>query len=407
MATKLSDDSIKRLAQRAGIVRLDNDVYDAMRSQIETYLLNILNVIIVNVDWGQNSTVLKRHVIPVLPTALYAEDIPTKKCQAKEVTHKKQKSKPLTQSLKEVRRLQTCSGLILSKKPFSDIVRRTTENLKTDVKYSEDAMLLIQYSTEYEMTKILRNAIVLCTHTDRMTVQEKDIRVAVNMTDILPRVHIPSSALPTVDFGMYIKKILATIHPDLKISTNANSQINYILNLLGRAISEIALDGAAIFKKANTVQARDVQSAVRCILREDGLRTHSIVEGTKAVTKYSSNMEKNGPLTEKAGLMFPPSRGKLFLQGAFDKGSTHPRMRIGGYAPIYLTAVLEYITCELVELSGNVTRNNHRIIMSSRDLMTAINNDQELSNLMRILKIDIISSGVMPFINSKFLPKKK
>ncbi len=51
----------------------------------------------------------------------------------------------------------------------------------------------------------------------------------------------------------------------------------------------------------------------------------------------------------KAGLVFPPSRvGRLMRQGRFTQ-----RMNI--VAPVFLTAVLEYLASEILDLAGNIS----------------------------------------------------
>ena len=52
----------------------------------------------------------------------------------------------------------------------------------------------------------------------------------------------------------------------------------------------------------------------------------------------------------KAGLIFPVGRAERHLRAVTDA----PRVGVG--APVYLAGVLEYLVAELVEISGNVAR---------------------------------------------------
>ena len=56
----------------------------------------------------------------------------------------------------------------------------------------------------------------------------------------------------------------------------------------------------------------------------------------------------------RAGLQFPVGRVHRFLR----KG--HYASRIGSGAPVYLAAVLEYLSAEILELAGNAARDNKK-----------------------------------------------
>lgn len=71
---------------------------------------------------------------------------------------------------------------------------------------------------------------------------------------------------------------------------------------------------------------------------------------------------------------------------------------------MYLAAVLEYLTAEILELAGNAARDNKKSRIIPRHLQLAIRNDEELNKLLG--GVTISQGGVLPFIQSELLPAK-
>lgn len=100
----------------------------------------------------------------------------------------------------------------------------------------------------------------------------------------------------------------------------------------------------------------------------------------------------------KAGLMFPVGRLSRYLRkGGYAK-------RVGGGAPVYLAAVLEYLCAEILELAGNAAKDNNKNRIIPRHIQMAVRSDEELNKLLG--GVTIASGGVMPNIHTVLLPKK-
>ena len=108
---------------------------------------------------------------------------------------------------------------------------------------------------------------------------------------------------------------------------------------------------------------------------------------------------KKGPSRSKrAGLQFPVSRIHRFMRKSNLAG------RIGAGAPVYLAAVLEYLSAEVLELAGNAARDNKKTRIIPRHLLLAIRNDDELNRLLA--GVTVAQGGVLPNIHAMLLPKK-
>eukprot|EP01039_Chlorochromonas_danica_P009345 gene9345-10316_t len=101
--------------------------------------------------------------------------------------------------------------------------------------------------------------------------------------------------------------------------------------------------------------------------------------------------------TARAGLQFPVSRiGRYLRTGKY-------AARVGAGAAIYLTAVIEYLTAEVLELSGNAARDNKKSRIIPRHIQLAVRNDEELNKLFG--GTIIAEGGVLPNIHSVLIPK--
>ncbi|GAA5915659.1 histone H2A [Sporobolomyces salmoneus] len=120
--------------------------------------------------------------------------------------------------------------------------------------------------------------------------------------------------------------------------------------------------------------------------------------GGKSGGKAGASETKSQSRSAKAGLQFPVGRiHRLLRRGNYAQ-------RIGAGAPVYLSAVLEYLSAEVLELAGNAARDNKKSRIIPRHLQLAIRNDEELNRLLG--GVVISQGGVLPNIHSELLPTK-
>ena len=135
--------------------------------------------------------------------------------------------------------------------------------------------------------------------------------------------------------------------------------------------------------------------------------------------KASSSKQKGGPPTGgKGGRGFPsnptnrkPPQSKSKKDGlnfsvneilkSLRRRKETKMVRVG--SAVYLGAVLEYLTAEVLELSGNCAKDNKKMRIVPRHILLAVRNDDELNNLVG--KATIPEGGVLPNIHSVLLPK--
>mmetsp|Transcript_51228 Transcript_51228/g.100363 ORF Transcript_51228/g.100363 Transcript_51228/m.100363 type:complete len:149 (+) Transcript_51228:142-588(+) len=101
--------------------------------------------------------------------------------------------------------------------------------------------------------------------------------------------------------------------------------------------------------------------------------------------------------SKRAGLQFPVGRITRYLR----KGRYASRISQNG--AVYLTAVLEYMVAEVLELAGNATRDLKLKTVMPRHITLAIRGDEDLDNYF---KGNIAGGGVIPHIYKQLLPVK-
>jgi histone H2A len=119
---------------------------------------------------------------------------------------------------------------------------------------------------------------------------------------------------------------------------------------------------------------------------------------TTVSSAKNKSKDKQTTRSSRAGLTFPVGRVHRYLKhGSYAE-------RIGEGAPVYMAAVLEYLTAEILELAGNAARDNEKKRIIPRHLQLAIRNDEELNKLLD--GVTIAQGGVLPHIRAELLPKK-
>merc|ERR1712144_41896 len=111
----------------------------------------------------------------------------------------------------------------------------------------------------------------------------------------------------TESYSSYIYKVLKQVHPDTGISSKAMSIMNSFIN---DAFERIAVEAGKLvrYNKKGTLSSREIQTAVRLILPGE-LAKHAVSEGTKAVTKYTSNARRSDMPSTSSRQLLKGGRG--------------------------------------------------------------------------------------------------
>eukprot|EP00928_Gymnodinium_smaydae_P050679 TRINITY_DN3423_c0_g1_i4.p2 TRINITY_DN3423_c0_g1~~TRINITY_DN3423_c0_g1_i4.p2 ORF type:complete len:280 (+),score=86.32 TRINITY_DN3423_c0_g1_i4:50-841(+) len=118
----------------------------------------------------------------------------------------------------------------------------------------------------------------------------------------------------------------------------------------------------------------------------------------KMTTKVSKTGATKKSIQAKCNLQFPVSRfAKSLRKGGY-------ATRLGTGASIYLTAVIEYVTAEILELAGNSAKEQKKTRIVPRHIQLAVRGDEELNKYMS--NVTISGGGVLPNIHQVLMPQK-
>lgn len=265
-------------------------------------------------------------------------------------------------------------------------------------------------TTKIKLENIIKDIVTITEHRRKKTVSPAEVDTVLKMKGIHLGM-VPSGRKKLLNLNIYINRVSKQVHPHGGINSEALAQINqFNISILNR-LTLTARD-LAITSKTKTITSRDIQSAVRIVLPGE-LAKHALSEGQKSVAGYNAakerkeELKKKGEKVEKstkadmAGLTVSPSRIRKLMSNYQGMG-----MRMGDTSSVYMAAVIEYLMAEVLELSGNLARDNNKVRITSRDLFLVIENDEELRKLAKDMNFILTNAGVLPHIHTELLPKK-
>ena len=86
--------------------------------------------------------------------------------------------RPGTVALREIRKYQKSTDLLIRKMPFQRLVREIAHIFKFDVRFQSTAVLAIQEAAEAFIVQLFADANLCAIHASRVTVQAKDMQLA-------------------------------------------------------------------------------------------------------------------------------------------------------------------------------------------------------------------------------------
>lgn len=86
--------------------------------------------------------------------------------------------RPGTVALREIRKYQKSSDLLVRKLPFQRLVREIAQDFKQDLRFQSTAILALQEATEAYLVGLFEDTNLCAIHAKRVTIMPKDMQLA-------------------------------------------------------------------------------------------------------------------------------------------------------------------------------------------------------------------------------------
>ncbi|EDR05558.1 uncharacterized protein LACBIDRAFT_185495 [Laccaria bicolor S238N-H82] len=92
--------------------------------------------------------------------------------------------RPGTVALREIRRYQKSTELLIRKLPFQRLVREIGENIRGDLRFQAKAVLALQDASEAYLISVFEDVQAAAIHAKRVTIQTKDVALAMKLRKV-------------------------------------------------------------------------------------------------------------------------------------------------------------------------------------------------------------------------------
>ncbi len=117
------------------------------------------------------------------------KQIATQKVARKQVTDQKggvkkpHRYRSGTVALREIRRYQKSTELLIRKLPFQRLVREISQSYKTDLRFQSAAVGTIQEASEAYLVGLFEDTNLCAIHAKRVTIMPKDLQLALRLRE--------------------------------------------------------------------------------------------------------------------------------------------------------------------------------------------------------------------------------
>ena len=91
---------------------------------------------------------------------------------------KSRRYRPGTVALREIRKYQKTTDLLIKKAPFQRLVREVSQDFKADLRFQSSAVMALQEASEAYLVGLFEDTNLCAIHARRVTIMPKDMQLA-------------------------------------------------------------------------------------------------------------------------------------------------------------------------------------------------------------------------------------
>lgn len=90
----------------------------------------------------------------------------------------KHRYRPGTVALREIRKYQKGTELLIRRRPFQRLVREVAQDYKSDLRFQSAALEALQQAAEAYLVGLFEDTLLCAVHAKRVTIQPRDMQLA-------------------------------------------------------------------------------------------------------------------------------------------------------------------------------------------------------------------------------------
>ncbi|XP_042070325.1 uncharacterized protein LOC102299975 [Haplochromis burtoni] len=249
--------------------------------------------------------------------------------------------RPGTVALREIRRYQKSTELLICKLPFQRLVREIAQDFNTDLRFQSSAVMALQEASEAYLVGLVEDTNLCAIHAKRVTIMPKDIQLACRIRGERAQVNLrPSLTKPTPMTGQHMMELVGVggrkQNPFERLEDSKPKKVDPSVGELivkpVAASKERSSVSAAALKKDLGAGGYDVDLKKKSKggkgLGKGGAKRHRKVlrDNIQGITKPAiRRLARRGGVKRISGLIYEETRGvlKVFLENVIRDAVTY------------------------------------------------------------------------------------